>query len=54
MNNFIAGHWLQGHFVGLKLGSDVPEQIAPLRRFLNITQIQDGELRAWGGKTHEG
>ena len=32
MNNFIAGHWLPGHFVGLKLGSDVPEHNAPLRR----------------------
>ena len=32
MNNFIAGPRLPGHFVKLKLGSDVPEHIAPLRR----------------------
>ena len=36
MNNFIAGPWLPGHFVGLRLGSDVPEHIAPLRRWASM------------------
>jgi len=32
MKNFIAGPCLPGQFVGLRLGFDVPEQIAPPRR----------------------
>ena len=33
MKNFIAGPCLPVNFVGLRLGFDVPEQIAPLRRW---------------------
>ena len=32
IKNFIAGPCLPVNFVGLRLGFDVPEQIAPLRR----------------------
>ena len=34
MKNFIAGPCLPVNFVGLRLGFDVPEQIAPLRRWI--------------------
>ena len=32
MKNLVAGPRLPVNFVGLRLGFDVPEQIAPLRR----------------------
>ena len=45
MNYSIAGHWLPGHFVRLKLGSDVPEHIAPLRRWsYSVSTIKNGDF----------
>ena len=36
IKNFIAGPCLPVNFVGLRLGFDVPEQIAPLRRWIQF------------------
>ena len=40
MKNFIAGPCLTNHFVGLKLGLDVLEQIAPLGRWESLSIIE--------------
>ena len=44
MKKFIAWPCLRGHFVRLRLGSDVPERIAPLRRCTCIFNLGVGIL----------
>ena len=44
MKNFITVPCLPVNFVGLRLGFDVPEQIAPLRRCMAPGFIQNLEI----------
>ena len=44
MEIFFAGPCLLGHFVGLRLGFDVPEQIAPVRRWQSMRVMHSCHL----------
>ena len=53
MKNFIAGPCLPVNFVGLRLGFDVPEQIAPLRRWC-LSWISSKPIKSDFLMVHEG